>query len=738
MTVNNSANKVIAAGNGVQTVFGFSFVAVAASDLTVILTDSAGHATTLLPANYTVALSPVPAGQIWSLGGTVTYPLSGSPIPVGSTLTIVRELALTQLVSLSNQGNALPSATETALDLLEMQLQQVFELFQRSIVAPVVDSSAINLTLPPAAQRANTGLAFDSQGNVIAGTTPANGVISTAMQPVVSASSIALGQQAFGLTSIPILCTETFSINVYTLAAIAPNANPAAYANGQRFTFTATAIPSGPASAIVGALPPFGIYKGVGVQAGAGDISLGWSYTLEYSPTINSGAPGFLLLDTPPASQSLQPFFNVVAFGATGNGVTDDTAAIQAAINAAQVAGGQVLIPAGSYKITAALAITSMVTILGVGYQGDQINLLQSTGYKASVLVCGTNNGCFSIATNGSVLIEKLQIVYPSRPSAGIAAIFLDAAAGPTSFNAYSTFRDIHVIGADIGFKTGSATSYTVDRCNFQGCWNLSMDLKCINNPGAGDNNITGCTLSSSAVAAHILMESGGGQRIVNNKLNGGAIGIYILSAVATAFGMSPTIISDNSIETLNNNAFGILAQRPSGTEGLGAFVISGNEINIAGTSGQGIQFQASVSSPATPWIIGGTINGNYINATQTGMNVDGASGVVISANTITGATNGIIVGANTDHIRQSSNAFGTGVGISIPSVPTLPATGNIATNTNPYAVIVYVSAGTVSFISVNGLATGLVAGSFFLNPGDIIQLNYTVAPGFSVRAVNP
>src|SRR5882724_12491037 len=124
MTVNNSANKVIAAGNGVQTVFGFSFVAVAASDLTVILTDSAGHATTLLPANYTVALSPVPAGQIWSLGGTVTYPLSGSPIPVGSTLTIVRELALTQLVSLSNQGNALPSATETALDLLEMQLQQ--------------------------------------------------------------------------------------------------------------------------------------------------------------------------------------------------------------------------------------------------------------------------------------------------------------------------------------------------------------------------------------------------------------------------------------------------------------------------------------------------------------------------------------------------------------------------------------------------------------------------------------
>jgi hypothetical protein len=201
MTVNNSANKTIAVGNGVQTVFNFSFIAVAANDISVILTDSSGNETTLAPAAYTLTLNAAAPGQLWSIGGNVTYPLVGSPIPIGSTLTIIRELSLTQLVSLNNQGNLFPSAVETALDLIEMQLQQVSELFQRALVAPVVDATA-PLPLPPIAQRANQVLAFDSAGNPIAGSTPSSGIISTAMQPVVDAATLALGRTAFGLAAM--------------------------------------------------------------------------------------------------------------------------------------------------------------------------------------------------------------------------------------------------------------------------------------------------------------------------------------------------------------------------------------------------------------------------------------------------------------------------------------------------------------------------------------------------------
>ncbi|GLQ94022.1 hypothetical protein GCM10007901_29730 [Dyella acidisoli] len=48
---------------------------------------------------------------------------------------------------------------------------------------------------------------------------------------------------------------------------------------------------------------------------------------------------------------------NVMNFGATGNGVTDDTAAFQAAINALPSSGGTISVPAGNYMINALKAI---------------------------------------------------------------------------------------------------------------------------------------------------------------------------------------------------------------------------------------------------------------------------------------------------------------------------------------------------------------------------------------------
>jgi polygalacturonase len=48
---------------------------------------------------------------------------------------------------------------------------------------------------------------------------------------------------------------------------------------------------------------------------------------------------------------------NVKNFGAMGNGVTDDTAAIQAAINALPATGGTVVVPNGTYMINALKAI---------------------------------------------------------------------------------------------------------------------------------------------------------------------------------------------------------------------------------------------------------------------------------------------------------------------------------------------------------------------------------------------
>jgi hypothetical protein len=59
--------------------------------------------------------------------------------------------------------------------------------------------------------------------------------------------------------------------------------------------------------------------------------------------------------------------FNVVDYGAFGNGSHDDTTAIQAAINAANAAGGgEVFLPTGTYKLTASLILKNGVTLRGV------------------------------------------------------------------------------------------------------------------------------------------------------------------------------------------------------------------------------------------------------------------------------------------------------------------------------------------------------------------------------------
>lgn len=75
--------------------------------------------------------------------------------------------------------------------------------------------------------------------------------------------------------------------------------------------------------------------------------------------------------------------FNVKDYGATGNGTTDDTAAIQATITTAQNAsGGQVFFPSGSYLISSTLSITANnIQLVGAGRSSL---IIAASGFTAS------------------------------------------------------------------------------------------------------------------------------------------------------------------------------------------------------------------------------------------------------------------------------------------------------------------------------------------------------------------
>jgi hypothetical protein len=88
---------------------------------------------------------------------------------------------------------------------------------------------------------------------------------------------------------------------------------------------------------------------------------------------------------TPSAYQ--YPQWNVLRYGATGDGVADDTAEIQAAIDVCEAAhGGEIFIPIGRYKITATLIYTTTSNDDACIFRG------QGSHMKGSVIVNTTND----------------------------------------------------------------------------------------------------------------------------------------------------------------------------------------------------------------------------------------------------------------------------------------------------------------------------------------------------------
>lgn len=128
-------------GNGATTAFPFSFKVFSANDVKVAIADSAGTETELvLNTHYTVALN---ANQETSPGGTVTYPVSGSPLATGSVLSIIGDLDYDQPLDLPSGGNFSPLALENQLDRTTMQIQQLREEMDRTAKLPPTSSESV-------------------------------------------------------------------------------------------------------------------------------------------------------------------------------------------------------------------------------------------------------------------------------------------------------------------------------------------------------------------------------------------------------------------------------------------------------------------------------------------------------------------------------------------------------------------------------------------------------------------
>lgn len=126
---------------------------------------------------------------------------------------------------------------------------------------------------------------------------------------------------------------------------------------------------------------------------------------------------------------------SVKDYGAVGNGIADDTVAIQAAINRViALLGGRVFFPAGNYITSSALAVTGSAPVVLVGVSRDRsviqganatANLITITGSGSSVVTdlqlfsSGSTGTAISNASTGICIFNNLNI---SQHTNGIAS----------------------------------------------------------------------------------------------------------------------------------------------------------------------------------------------------------------------------------------------------------------------------------------------------------------------------
>lgn len=202
---------------------------------------------------------------------------------------------------------------------------------------------------------------------------------------------------------------------------------------------------------------------------------------------------------------------DVKAHGAKGDGTTDDTRAIQKAINSAKV----VIFPPGTYLIARALRLSSNRVLVGAGI--DATSIIPKGGSMALLAAVATGSTMLNIEIRG------LQLA--SNGQSGIDAINLDGA-DPSLRISNVRLRDLLIVGCQRGIVLRLTANTFLDNVfcaicatgfRFDTCADTNLE-NCQAQNGGG----TGFEIAS----AHV--REGEGYRLSNCSTNGQGRGLTV------------------------------------------------------------------------------------------------------------------------------------------------------------------------------------------------------------------
>jgi hypothetical protein len=307
----------------------------------------------------------------------------------------------------------------------------------------------------------------------------------------------------------------------------------------------------------------------------------------------------------------LRESVSVKDFGAVGDGVTDDTAAIQAAITSLGNNGGSIYIPASNYKISSAININNQN---GVKIFGD--------GYKSTIVLDSTtSNGIVVSGTSTGTILDSFWLVGSASATAGNMisvtttanpSLFLDKVLINNGWNGLSTATnnsDVFIQNflfsnqVNIGIISGGGIWANVGNVNNAG----SIGFQIVSGLGPFMSNVDFFACATGVAINPAAAIQIGQARFVNVACENGTLGWLIGGGGGTVLSVmmencNATQHSTNGVSILSG-VDGVVIDNliASGNTSSGVTIFGGTNIQIKGgffgsNGGNGIGVAANVN----------------------------------------------------------------------------------------------------------------------------------------------
>jgi hypothetical protein len=219
---------------------------------------------------------------------------------------------------------------------------------------------------------------------------------------------------------------------------------------------------------------------------------------------------------------------SVKDFGAVGDGTTDDTAAIQAAVNALSAVGkgGTVLLPAGTYKITSNISITwpnstnqntpARITVKG---EGADLSFIYDYRPNAAAATGGAITMDFSTGYDNKFLtmyfgeFSLIKKVSATTYTSGTYSIGVGTGLYMNTVPGIGALNDIRIIGYNTGVSMVDCLGITINNFNVQlADIGFLAAISSVTEPTALTFN--NCTVAGVKTLGYLI--SGGGPVAIN------------------------------------------------------------------------------------------------------------------------------------------------------------------------------------------------------------------------------